>query len=230
VIRFADSQPTDLAFGLTNGHCYEGGMPDPGVVIVDKPSTRTFTLLNKAGTGSMGQVQATRLLYSTMTKTDVSLYQLGKTYQQLADQFPGFAPLTLAQNAPANGTGISVVSGYWKKIYTCSVDKTVYQLKEAGWTMAQSIKYHQPGCETIGGTSGSPIVNTTTHEVVGANNTGNEDGERCTLNNPCEVDENGNVTVEKGAAYGQQTWWFYTCLTTDHKLDLNKSGCLLPKP
>ncbi len=64
--------------------------------------------------------------------------------------------------------------------------------------------------------------------MVAANNTGNEDGEKCTMNNPCEVDEEGNVTVEKGAAYAQQTSWFYTCLADDNSLDLAKEGCLLP--
>jgi hypothetical protein len=165
-----------------------------------------------------------------MTKTDISLYQLGKTYQQLADEFQGFAPLTLAKTAPADGTASKVVSGYWQKIYNCSVEKTVHQLKEAGWTMEKSIKYQQPGCDTIGGTSGSPVVDATTNEVIGANNTMNESGQRCTMNNPCEVDESGNVTVDQGAAYGQQTWWIYTCLTADHTLDLSKEGCELPAP
>ena len=229
VIRYADSKPTDYALGLTNGHCYEGGMPAPGQVIVNKKSRRAFTLLSPTGT-AIGQVRATKVLYSTMTKTDVTLYQLGKTYAQLAASYQGFTPLTLAQQGPADGTAIGIPSGYWKKVYSCSVDKTVYQLKEASWTWSQSIKYKQPGCETIGGTSGSPVVDATTHEVAGINNTGNENGERCTLNNPCEVDESGNVTVEQGAAYGQQTWWFYTCLNADHSLNLTKEGCVLPAP
>jgi len=229
IIRFADSEPTDPALGLTNGHCYEGGMPGPGEVIVDQPSDRNFTLLGTDGS-EIGDVQASKLLYSTMTKTDISLYELGATYQDLADQFDGYQPLTLASEAPADGTSIAVVSGYWKKIYSCSVDSTIYQLKEADWTMENSIKYLQPGCETIGGTSGSPIVDTTTHEVIGANNTGNEDGEECTLNNPCEVDEAGNVTVDQGAAYGQQTALIYTCLTPERTLDLTVEGCELPQP
>lgn len=73
-------------------------------------------------------------------------------------------------------------------------------------------------------------MSTSNGEVIGVNNTGNEDGERCTLNNPCEVDANGNITVDQGAAYGQQTWWFYTCLTATRTLDLNKAGCQLAKP
>ena len=50
------------------------------------------------------------------------------------------------------------------------------------------------------------------------------------MNNPCEVDADGNITVDQGAAYGQQTWWIYTCLTATRTIDLNKSGCQLPKP
>lgn len=31
-------------------------------------------------------------------------------------------------------------------------------------------------------------------------------------------------------AYGQQTWWLYTCLTASRTIDLNKAGCELVKP
>jgi zinc metalloprotease ZmpA len=229
VVRYADSKPTDPALGLTNGHCLETGMPEPGVVLVDQPSERAFALLRPDGS-SAGEVKANRLLYATMTKTDIALYRLGKTYQQLEDELGGFTPLTLAQKAPDDGTAMAVVSGYWNRVYSCSVDKTVHRLKEAGWTMEQSIKYKQPGCETIGGTSGSPVVDATTGEVIGANNTGNESGERCTMNNPCEVDEDGKVTVQKGASYGQQTHWLYSCLATGNVLDLTRPGCELPAP
>lgn len=228
LVRFAESVATDSALILTNGHCYEGGMPSPGQVIVNRSSTRSFTLL-KPSSSNAGTVRANRVLYSTMTKTDVTLYRLTETYAAIQTRL-GVTPLTLAKQAPANSAGMAVVSGYWKRIYTCSVQATIPELREAGWVMKSSIKYQQPGCETIGGTSGSPIVSTSNGEVIGVNNTGNEDGERCTLNNPCEVDANGNITVDQGAAYGQQTWWFYTCLTATRTLDLNKAGCQLAKP
>lgn len=228
LVRYAESVSTDAALILTNGHCYEGGMPSPGQVIVNRSSSRSFTLL-KPSSSNAGTVRATRVLYSTMTKTDVTLYQLNETYASIQSRL-GVTPLTLAKQAPANGAGMAVVSGYWKRIYTCSVQATIPELREAGWVMKSSIKYLQPGCETIGGTSGSPIVSTSTGEVVGVNNTGNEDGGRCTMNNPCEVDAGGNITVDQGAAYGQQTWWFYTCLTASRTIDLNKSGCQLAKP
>ncbi|MGW6281909.1 S1 family peptidase [Kribbella sp. NPDC055071] len=228
LVRFAESVSTDPALILTNGHCFEGGMPSPGQVIVNRSSTRSFTLL-KPSSSNAGTVRANRVLYSTMTKTDITLYRLTETYAAIASRL-NVTPLTLAKAGPADGAGMAVVSGYWKRIYTCSVQATIPELREAGWVMKSSIKYRQPGCETIGGTSGSPVVSTSTGEVIGVNNTGNEDGERCTLNNPCEVDANGNITVDQGAAYGQQTWWLYTCLTATRTLDLNKAGCQLAKP
>jgi V8-like Glu-specific endopeptidase len=228
LVRYAESLSTDSALVLTNGHCYEGGMPSPGQVIVNRSSSRSITLL-RPNSSNAGTIRANRVLYSAMTKTDVTLYQINESYASIKSRL-NITPLTLAKQAPANGAGMAVVSGYWKRIYTCSVQATIPELREAGWVMKSSIKYQQPGCETIGGTSGSPIVSTSTGEVIGVNNTGNEDGEQCTLNNPCEVDANGNITVDQGAAYGQQTWWFYTCLTATRTLDLNKTGCQLAKP
>ncbi|TDW95578.1 V8-like Glu-specific endopeptidase [Kribbella pratensis] len=228
LVRYAESVATDKALVLTNGHCYEGGFLQPGQVLVNKTSTRSITLLNP-DSGRAGTVRAARILFGTMTKTDMIVYEVNESYASIKSRL-NVSPLTLAKQGPADGAGMAVVSGYWKRIYTCSVQATIPQLREGDWTWQNSIKYQQPGCETIGGTSGSPVVSTSTGEVIGINNTGNEDGEQCTVNNPCEVDADGNVTVEQGAAYGQQTWWLYTCLTANRTIDLNKSGCELPKP
>jgi len=228
LVRYAESAGTDKALVLTNGHCYEGGFLQPGQVLVNRASTRSITLL-RPDSSRAGTVRASRILFGTMTKTDMIVYQVNETYASIKSRL-NVSPLTLAKQGPANGAGMAVVSGYWKRIYTCSVQATIPQLREGDWTWQNSIKYQQPGCETIGGTSGSPVVSTSTGEVIGINNTGNEDGERCTVNNPCEVDADGNVTVDQGAAYGQQTWWLYTCLTANRTIDLNRSGCELPKP
>ncbi|HEY3557517.1 MAG TPA: serine protease [Kribbella sp.] len=228
LVRYAESVDTDKALVLTNGHCYEGGFLQPGQVLVNKTSTRSITLLNPDASRA-GTVRADKILFGTMTKTDLIVYEVNETYASIKTRL-NVTPLTLAKQAPQDGAGMAVVSGYWQRIYTCSVQATIPQLREGDWTWQDSIKYQQPGCETIGGTSGSPVVSTTTGEMIGINNTGNEDGERCTVNNPCEVDADGNVTVDQGAAYGEQTWWLYTCLTADRAIDLNKAGCELPKP
>jgi hypothetical protein len=228
LVRYAESASTDRALVLTNGHCYEGGFLNPGQVLVNRASTRSITLL-RPDSSRAGTVRAGRILYGTMTKTDIIVYEVNESYASIKSRL-NVSPLTLAKQGPANGAGLAVVSGYWKRIYTCSVKATIPELREGNWTWKSSIKYLQPGCETIGGTSGSPVVSTSTGEVIGINNTGNENGERCTVNNPCEVDAAGNITVDKGAAYGQQTWWLYTCLTATRAIDLNKAGCQLVKP
>lgn len=74
------------------------------------------------------------------------------------------------------------------------------------------------------------MIDNTTGKVVAVNNTGNEDGGRCTLNNPCEVDANGTVTVRQGINYAQETYLIVPCVGTGNKIDLSRTGCALPKP
>ncbi|MFF3515963.1 serine protease [Streptomyces sp. NPDC002573] len=227
VIRFPNSADTDPALVLTNGHCLETGFPDPGQVIVGQSSSRTFGLLNSAGS-KVATLRASKVAYSTMTDTDVTIYQLTTTYAQIRSSY-GISALTVADTHPVAGTAIKVVSGYWKRIYSCNVDGFVYRLKEGDWTWKDSVRYTS-ACDTIGGTSGSPVIDNSTGKVVAVNNTGNENGERCTVDNPCEVDANGTVTVRQGINYAEETYLIPACFGTGNKLNLNASGCTLPKP
>ncbi|MFI5570722.1 serine protease [Streptomyces sp. NPDC051740] len=227
VVRMPGSADDDPALVLTNGHCLESGFPAPGQVLVDRASSRTFGLLNSAGS-KVATLRADRLVYATMTDTDAAIYRLSTTYARIKSAY-GIDALPLSATRPAAGTSISVVSGYWKRIYNCSVDGFAYRMKEGDWTWKDSVRYTS-ACDTIGGTSGSPVVDSATGQVVAVNNTGNEDGERCTVNNPCEVDESGQVTVRQGINYAQQTYLFPACFGVDNKLDLSASGCAVPKP
>jgi V8-like Glu-specific endopeptidase len=227
VVRMPASEADDPALVMTNGHCLSAGFPEPGEVVVDAASSRTFGLLNSAGT-RVGTLRASKIAYGTMTDTDVAIYQLTTTYAQIKSSY-GIDALTLSDTHPTAGTAISVVSGYWKRIYNCNVDGFAYRLKEGDWTWKDSVRYTS-ACNTIGGTSGSPVVDQSTGKVVAVNNTGNEDGERCTVNNPCEVDESGNVTVRQGINYAQETYQIPACFGLDNKLDLSRSGCVLPRP
>jgi V8-like Glu-specific endopeptidase len=227
VVRFPNSADTDPALVLSNGHCLETGFPDPGEVIVGQSSSRTFGLLNSAGT-KVATLRASKVAYSTMTDTDITIYQLTTTYAAIKNSY-GISALTVQNTHPVAGTAITVASGYWKKLYNCSIDGFAYRLKEGSWTWKDSVRYTS-ACNTIGGTSGSPVVDQSTGKVVAVNNTGNEDGERCTVNNPCEVDASGNVTVRQGINYAEETYQIPACFTTGNQLALNASGCVLPKP
>jgi V8-like Glu-specific endopeptidase len=227
VVRMPASEPDDPALVLSNGHCIESGFPAAGEVIVDQPSSRSFSLLNSAGS-RVATLRASKIAYATMTDTDVSLYQLTSTYQQIQSSY-GIKALELGAAHPVQGTAIKVVSGYWKRIYSCNIDGFAYRLKEGEWTWKDSVRYTS-SCNTIGGTSGSPVVDNATGKVVAVNNTGNEDGGRCTLNNPCEVDANGTVTVRQGINYAQETYGITKCVAAGNKINLSLAGCELPKP
>ncbi|MER7669042.1 serine protease [Kitasatospora sp. NPDC096128] len=227
LVRMPGSVGSDPGLVLTNGHCLETGLPGPGQVIVDQPSSRTFTLLDGSA-NEVGTLNATKVVYSAMTGTDVTIYQLDSSYDAIQAQ-TGISPLTVSADHPVQGADIRVVSGYWKRIYSCSVDGFAYRLKEAGWTWNDSVRYTS-GCDVIGGTSGSPVVDAGTGQVVAVNNTINENGESCTINNPCEVDQSGAVTVHQGIGYAQETYIIPACFSAGNTLDLTLSGCTLARP
>ncbi|MFJ8624283.1 serine protease [Kitasatospora sp. NPDC093550] len=227
LVRMPGSAASDPALVLSNGHCLESGMPGPGQVVLNQPSSRTFTLLSATG-GRLATLRATKVVYGAMTDTDVSIYQLNTSYSSIQSRY-GIAPLTVAATHPVQGTSIRVVSGYWKKIYSCSVDGFAYRLKEADWTFKDSVRYTS-ACDVIGGTSGSPVVDASSGQVVAVNNTTNENGERCTLDNPCEVDQSGVVTVRQGIGYAQETYGIPACFAAGNRFDLTLPGCVLPRP
>ncbi len=227
LVRMPGSAASDPALVLSNGHCLESGMPGPGEVVLNQPSSRTFTLLSATG-GRLATLRATKVVYGAMTDTDVSIYQLNTSYSSIQSRY-GIAPLTVAAGHPVQGTSIKVVSGYWKKIYSCSIDGFAYRLKEGDWTFKDSVRYTS-GCDVIGGTSGSPVVDASSGRVVAVNNTINESGERCTLDNPCEVDQSGAVTVHQGIGYAQETYGIPACFAAGNRFDLTLPGCTLPRP
>jgi trypsin-like peptidase len=227
LVRFPNSEAGDPALVMSNGHCLETGFPAAGEVVVDQRSTRTFGLLNASAT-RVATLRASKIAYATMTDTDVSIYQLTTTYAAIKSSY-NISPLTLNDTHPVVGTPITVVSGYWKRTYACNVDGFSYRLKEGEWTWKDSVRYTS-ACQTIGGTSGSPVIDNATGKVVAVNNTGNEDGGTCTENNPCEVDASGNVTVREGINYAQEIYQIPACFGTGNKLNLSASGCTLPKP
>ncbi|MDH6710534.1 V8-like Glu-specific endopeptidase [Kitasatospora sp. MAA19] len=227
LVRMPGSAASDPALILSNGHCLESGMPGPGEVVLNQPSSRTFTLLSSTG-GKLATLRATKVVYGAMTDTDVSIYQLNTSYASIQSRY-GIAPLTVSAAHPAQGASIRVVSGYWKKIYSCSIDGFAYRLHEADWVFKDSVRYTS-GCNVIGGTSGSPVVDASTGQLVAVNNTINESGESCTLDNPCEVDENGAVTVHQGIGYAQETYGIPACFAAGNRFDLTLPGCTLVGP
>lgn len=226
LVTFAGQPDTAKGIVMTNGHCIQkpGGYLNPGEVWVNRPINRAMKIFDR--NMKLSPINATKILYATMTDTDVAFYELAETYQDIEARF-NVRPYMMDGHHPVAGLSIEIISGYWDRGYSCDIDGFVYKIREGQWSWTDSIRYTE-GCDTIGGTSGSPIIQRGTKTVVGINNTHNEKGERCTIDNPCEEDESGNVTVRRDVRYGQQTFNVYSCLSADFRFDLNRRGCSLP--
>lgn len=228
LVAFPTTVLTGKAMMLTNGHCMFGGkFPKMGEVAVDQRTNLRGNILDDQSKNAMA-VRGTKILYGTMTDTDAAIVELDVTYEQIK-QRTGFDPLIIANRKPQVGDALVVNSGYWRKMYDCPMVKEVHRLKEGAYIWKEAVKY-KDNCGTGPGTSGSPVVDSATGEVVAVNNTGNESGKKCTSNNPCEIDEAGNVYAKKGTNYGTQVQWFNTCLNDVGRIDLRVPGCVLPKP
>ncbi len=209
---------------LTNGHCV--GMLDDGptAVYLHKPyssSANAFIDMNKSVSA-----RTTEIIYGMMAPHDLALLQLNMTYKELAAK--GVNSFGLDATPAPVGESIFLASGYFQDVHQCDVVGIIYRIVEDIWTNENSYKYRN--CGSRHGTSGSPLISARSGLVIGVNYTGNDSGGRCTYNNPCEVDEHGNVTVEKGAGYGDQIYKILSCVDTTGNFNLDVPGCLLPKP
>lgn len=211
---------------MTNGHCLDPlmlTMLKPGEVRLNRSASRDITL---NGATVALKVTTQRLLYASMTKTDMAIYELPQSYQRLQEKY-GITPLLLAKDGPLAGTPIHIPSSYRRRVYDCRIEAVLAGLREGGRSFEQSLRYDSD-CHTISGTSGSPLVLDDGVTVVGINNTNNTHGNMCTNDNPCEVNEAGETSVIRGRSYGQQTALIYSCLNAEADLDVSVEGCELP--
>ena len=219
--------PSQNALVMTNGHCLDPlglSMLKPGEVRINRSASRNIKLI---GPKTSVKVTTKRLLYATMTLTDMAIYELSQSYEYLESKYQ-ITPLILSKTGPVASTPINIPSAYRKKVYHCSVEEVLFGLREGGRSFEGSLRYDR-NCRTINGTSGSPLVLGDGITVVGINNTVNNSGKMCGNNNPCEVDAQGNTSVIKKRGYGQQTALLYECVNDEMNLDLNNSNCPLPK-
>ncbi|MGI5151514.1 trypsin-like serine protease [Plantactinospora sp. CA-294935] len=223
VVRTPASRPRDPALMLTNGHCVQGERPAPGIALVDQPADREVAIADRQGYPQT-TARANRLVYATMTGTDIALYRLDKTYAQLrAEGAKVFRLTTIPVRA-----GDPLTMAYTSRRLTCTAEAVVPHLREGGYQQDDSIRYAtSDDCAAWHGTSGSALLAPDGTMVMGIHNTHNDAGEQCTDNNPCEVDPDGDVTSVQGRGYGQQVHLIAACLTKGSKLDLSRQNCTL---
>ncbi|MCO5973769.1 trypsin-like serine protease [Actinoallomurus soli] len=225
VVRTSASRPKDPALMLTNGHCVQGQPPAPGTALVDQPADREVPIADPQGYPQT-TARANRLVYATMTGTDIALYRLDKTYAQLRAAGAKVFQLT---STPVRA-GDKLTMAYTSIRLNCTAEAVVTHLREGGYQQDDSIRYAtSEDCAPWHGTSGSALLAPDGNTVVGIHNTHNDAGEQCTDNNPCEVGTDGAVTSVQGRAYGQQVHMIAACLTKGSQLDLSRQGCTLTR-
>ena len=200
LVRWPTSRPGDRALLLTAGHCASESLA-PGETIADRRSRRTGTVLSRSG-AEVGTVRTSRLLYATTDRTDVALYRLGATFRAVR-RSTGVRPLTLASQGPGAGAMLRMPSAALGVVYRCQVQAVVPTLQESGrsWNGSVRMAPGDPRCQTVGGTSGSPLVDRRTGLQVGVNNTiSPDDLTACRSDQPCEVGTDGSRTAVRGRA------------------------------
>ncbi|MER5888289.1 alpha/beta fold hydrolase [Streptomyces sp. NPDC001941] len=238
LVRPPGARDQDKALLLTNGHCYPGDRPEPGQVITDKATSMNATVMSAAGR-ELGQVTGERVLYATMTGTDMMLVRLDSSYADIQGKY-GVKAFPLSSTGPAPGQDIKVASSYLESVWSCKAEAIVPTLREGDYTSTTAVRYAKD-CDTKPGSSGSAVLDAKSGALIAVNSTSNRDGGTCTLNNPCEVGTKDttdvkrtqgadDTTVHKGRGYATQTAAINDCITPGNVLDLDRKACKLPKP
>lgn len=221
VIVRLGSNPDARAILLTNGHCYDRKL-QPGVFVADREHRQSIALLTRDNRGR--RYNSVRVLYAVMSGTDLALIELDATYRELADA--GIDGYEISPTPAAPGDSVFMVSGYWESAQRCSVESVIPRLLESPWEWSDA--YKLSGCRADRqALSGSPLISASDNKIVGVFNTANDDGQRCTINNPCEAYSNGDTVVEKGGAYAQRVDQILTCLDSEGRFNVDNPSCLL---
>jgi hypothetical protein len=200
IFKTQKTQESEKTLLATNGHCLQslfGMILKPGQVKRNEKATRSVTLY--ANDGKAFQTKTATLKFATMTGTDLAIYELSESYEDLA--LNNIYPLILATESPAEGLEVTTISIRKKSKFNCRIDK-ITNTREGGYSFSQAFRMSEE-CRQINGTSGSPVMDSRTGEVVAIANTFNKNGKRCTDNNPCE-DEGDEIRVMHRARYAQR--------------------------
>ncbi len=219
--------PSDPVMALSSGHCY--AFLDPGVAYSDKPIENYVYMIDEKTGAIIAELLSVKVAYATMERTDIQVIKTSISNQKLKEQFRT-SPYILSSKGPKAGDSIEIVSSQHAKRLTSEVSDIVPQVQESRWSFHNAIGITKNSSEMLsGGFSGSPII-ATNGKIVGSYNTKNEDGESCTLNNPCEIhNDTQSSVVIKGKGYGVQTAGLNKCL--NDKYDFHPSNeCDLVQP
>ncbi len=219
-----------MALVLTNGHCvglgsFQGRYPDNNELFIDYPSSsHVIARKDKSERGELFRYD--RLLFATMTGVDLAVIELKVSYKDLMDR--GHSIYTLAKEVPKPGSTLVFDSYNRDARSMCKVEKAIHQVKEGPWTWKHSLRLEASShCSFVHGQSGTPGVDESSHLIYSLAQTVYEGQDPCTFDNPCEVSEDGHVSVGKvGQSYAVPVTALYNCFQKElKKFDFNLATC-----
>ncbi|MFJ6549537.1 trypsin-like serine protease [Microbacterium sp. NPDC091676] len=221
------SRRDDPALLLTNGHCIPAveetrDVPRRGAFLQNLPADGEVPFADAQGYG-LTTARVDRLLFGTMTGTDVAVYRLDASFAELEAR--GATVLRLAAASPRVGDSVRLMT---TEPLTCTIEAVVPTLREEGYELHDLLRMAtEKTCETYPGTSGAALVAGDGKTVVGINSSHNDGGEACAEDNPCEVSADGTTSIRPGQAYGQQVTGLNDCIAAGSVFDADAPGCTL---
>lgn len=225
------------AYLITNGHCLgtQGFLPsDKAVFNETSPSVMTFSYYYDFPQDiSRTNYSVKNVPYASMSETDVAIIELDDvTLQELQAQ--GITAYKLAKTTPQSGTkieNIGIPMSGLKEITLrqslCTLGNEV-SILEGPFSFPTSRRLK---CSILPGSSGSPVFDNKTKEIIGVMNTTVNDSssgkDDCAINRPCEVDSNNSRTVDTKTNYMQTTSFLSNCFTEKGVFDRNLNSCQL---
>ena len=218
VVRFSDDWDRP-AIVLTNGHCV--GEMAAGTFASNAEMNDTIRLLTRDDKNL--SYAARRLIYATMTDTDLALIELGATYRQLAAK--GIAVREISPAPAGPGQAVVLASGYFRTVQNCAVEALVPRLRESGkWEWRDA--YRLKECRLARGTSGSPLIVPGSDRIVGIVNSANLNGNDCP-SDACEVDDQGRLSAHGRTGYAVRVDQILSCVDSRGVFDLGLDSCRL---
>lgn len=223
--------PEAPAYLLTNGHCAQEW--DGNAVNIDQPADGWEAVFNYFIDTQDRQiaVPAAKVAYSTMKGRDIAIIELDSTVGELMAQ--GIMPLDLADVEPEGSwpmivigapvTGVPPEIAYLRQ-EACTANGRA-GLFEFVWHFDDAFRNN---CQDIyGGSSGSPVLESGTDEIVALMNTTNIGGlTSCYLGAPCEVTTAGTV-FRPDTSYATPVVGLDACFNAYGTFTLNAEGCPL---
>lgn len=231
--RLPDADPASPALVLTNGHCLDLRSIDrsrsaylyPGEFLHDRSETSLIEniIVTMQTPARPKSLRVRRVIFSTMTTTDVSILELEESLQTLERDHGVNAFILDLEDHRASGQA-DVIASYFNRRFSCPLEGQVH-LNEGPYRTTEGVRLGM-GCSIYPGVSGSPIIRAGSNHMIGLANTHfSGSGQDCSLNNPCEVDNQGRRrSAEIGRSYGVALSNLKGC-THGGEFDFTRSTC-----